>query len=189
MQWNRSNTIGLAKNSCSFCQGHGMRVQYRVKQSPCGCVLRSVFRTCLRRFRECAVSESLAGTVSWDYFPRGGRRVISRKKEEFMADFYLISRRELNEFESRVLRFYFLLGADWRLCTRRLGVDRGTFFHTVYRIEEKLGRAFAETEPYALFPLSDYFGSYVRHNRATTAFLPDPSGAKAALRVPMLLSA
>jgi hypothetical protein len=135
------------------------------------------------------VSESLAGTVSWDYFPRGGRRVISRKREEFMADFCLIARRTLNEFESRVLRYYFLLGADWKLCSRRLGVDRGTFFHSVYRIEEKLGRAFAETEPYALFPLSDYFGGFVRHNRATSALIPDPSGEQDALRVPMLLSA
>src|SRR5262249_25088732 len=127
MQWNRSNTMGLAKNSCSYCHGHGMRVQYKFKMSPCSCVFRSVFRTCLRRFRECAVSESYASTVTWDYFPAGGRRVMSRKKEEFMADFSLIAQRTLNEFEQKVLRFYFLLGADWKLCTRRLKVDRGNF--------------------------------------------------------------
>src|SRR5947207_2025801 len=72
MQWNRSNTIGLAKNTCSFCHGHGMRVQYKIKQSPCGCVFRSVFRACLRRFRECAISESYASTVTWDYYAAGG---------------------------------------------------------------------------------------------------------------------
>ena len=37
-------------------------------------------------------------------------------------------------------------------------MDRGTFFHSVYRIEHKLGRVFAELEPYALFPLDEYFG-------------------------------
>jgi len=188
MQWNRSNTIGLAKNTCSYCHGHGMRVQYKTKQSPCGCVFRSVFRACLRRFRECALSESYASTVTWDYYASGGRRVMSRKKEEFMADFCLIARRILSEFDHRVFRYYFLLGADWRLCSRQLKTDRGTLFHAVYRIEEKLGRAFAETEPYALFPLDDYFGGPIRHLQ-TRALICDPIAEREALRVPMLLSA
>ena len=188
MQWNRSNTIGLAKNSCSYCHGHGMRVQYKVKQSPCGCVFRSVFRACLRRFRECAISANYASTVTWDYYAAGGRRVMSRKKEEFMADFCLIANRTLNEMENRVLRFYFLLGADWKMCARRLQIDRGNFFHMVYRVEEKLGRAFAETEPYALFPLDDYFGGPIRRGQAK-AFISDPVADREALRVPMLLSA
>jgi len=63
----------------------------------------------------------------------------------------------LNEEEYRLFRYHFLLGADWKLCTRKLGVDRGNFFHSVYRIEQKLGRMFRELEPYPLFPLDDYF--------------------------------
>lgn len=113
---------------------------------------------------------------------------MSRKKEEFMADFCLIAKRTLNDLESRVFRYHFLLGADWRLCTRQLKIDRGTFFHVVYRIEEKLGRAFAETEPYALFPLDDYFGGPVRQ-MPTRAFIADPRREREALRVPLLLSA
>jgi hypothetical protein len=165
-----------------------MRLQYKVKQSPCGCVFRSVFRACLRRFRECAISESFASTVSWDYFAAGGRRVMSRKKEEYLADFCLIARRTLTPFEDRVLHYYYLLGADWKLCARQMKIDRGTFFHTIYRIEEKLGRAFVETEPYALFPLDDYFGTPIRKGPAT-AFIADPVAERNALRVPMLLSA
>jgi len=188
MHWNRSNTMALAKNSCSFCHGHGMRVQYKVKQSPCGCVFRSVFRACLRRFRECAVTESYTSTVTWDYFAAGGRRVLSRKKEEFMADFCLIAQRTLGEFEYRVLRYYFLLGADWGLCARRMKVDRGTFFHMIYRIEEKLGRASVETEPYALFPLDDYFGGATRR-AGGTSYIADPAAEREILRIPMLLSA
>jgi hypothetical protein len=69
-----------------------------------------------------------------------------------------------------------------------LKIDRGTFFHTVYRVEEKLGRAFAETEPYALYPLDDYFGGTVRMGQAK-AFISDPVKERAALKVPMLLSA
>jgi hypothetical protein len=74
-----------------------------------------------------------------------------------MADFCLVARRSLTEEEHRLFRFYFLLGADWNLCSRRLGMDRATFFHSVYRIEQKLGRVFRELEPYALFPVDEYF--------------------------------
>jgi hypothetical protein len=56
-----------------------------------------------------------------------------------------------------LFRFHFLLGADWKLCSRQLGIDRGNFFHAIYRIEQKLGRVFRELEPYPLFPLDDYF--------------------------------
>jgi hypothetical protein len=37
-------------------------------------------------------------------------------------------------------------------------MDRGSFFHEVYRIEQKLGRIYRELEPYALYPLDEYFG-------------------------------
>jgi hypothetical protein len=88
---------------------------------------------------------------------REGRLTWGRKDEEYLADFCLVSRRALDELEYNVFKFHFLLGADWRLCTRRLNLDRGNFFHTVYRIEQKLGRVFRELEPYGLFPLDEYF--------------------------------
>jgi hypothetical protein len=43
-----------------------------------------------------------------------------------------------------------------------LRLNRGEFFHMTYRVEQKLGRAFAETRPYSLFPLGEYFHSVVR---------------------------
>jgi hypothetical protein len=79
------------------------------------------------------------------------------KNEEYIADFCLVSRRTLNEVEYRIFKFHFLLGADWKLCCRKLNIDRGDFFHHVYRIQQKLGRTFREVEPYALFPLDEYF--------------------------------
>ncbi len=63
----------------------------------------------------------------------------------------------LTEPENRIFKYHFLLGADWKLCCARLGMDRGNFFHAVYRIEQKLGRVFRELEPYSLFPVDDYF--------------------------------
>lgn len=42
-------------------------------------------------------------------------------------------------------------------------MDRGSFFHDVYRIEQKLGKTFRELEPYALFPLDEYFNGTGRN--------------------------
>ena len=135
MQWDRSNTIALATETCKYCTGNGTRVVYKTKDSPCNCVFRAIFRACMRRFRDCAASGTHFGTVSWEYCGGpGGRRVYSRKREEYMADFCLVSRRVLDDEDHRLFRFYFLLGADWQLCARRLKMDRGTFFHAIYRI-------------------------------------------------------
>jgi hypothetical protein len=101
-------------------------------------------------------------TVSWDHLGgRDGRRSYSRKKEEYAADFCLVTRRVLTEPEYTLFRYHFLLGADWRLCCRQLKIDRGTFFHEVYRIEQLLGRRFADLKPYALYPVSEYFAGVI----------------------------
>ena len=78
-----------------------------------------------------------------------------------MADFCLVSRRTLDDLEHQVFKYHFLLGAGWKLCCTRLNIDRGTFFYRIYRIEQKLGRIFCELEPYALYPLNEYFGAVV----------------------------
>ncbi|MGI8741740.1 MAG: hypothetical protein ACR2NN_04055 [Bryobacteraceae bacterium] len=38
-----------------------------------------------------------------------------------------------------------------------MNIDRGAFFHNVYRLQQKLGRVFRELQPYALYPLNEYF--------------------------------
>jgi hypothetical protein len=118
--------------------------------------------------------------ISLEFIPGGERNLTwGRKDEEYMADFILVSRRTLEEFEFRVFRFHFLLGADWKLCCRRLNIDRGNFFHAVYRIQQKLGRVFRELEPYGLFPVDEYFHGPVRTQ-------PRPSGRPGAevIRIP-----
>ena len=163
MQWNRSNAIGLSKTSCLQCHGLGVRIVHKTKEAPCNCVFRAAFRACYNRFREYVTQGVGASTVSLDFCRgRDGRRTYSRKREEYMADFCLVSRRFLDESEYQVFRFHFLLGADWRLCCRRLKTDRGAFFHVVYRIEQKLGRVFAQLEPYSLYPPNEYFAGLIR---------------------------
>ena len=185
MQWDRSNTIGMATESCKYCEGNGTRVVYKTKASPCNCV----FRACLKRFRDCVSNGTPFGTVSWEFCGgAGGRRVYSRKQEEYMADFCLVSRRVLDEEDHRLFRYYFLLGADWQLCARQLKMDRGNFFHAIYRIERTLGRAFSEIKPYPLYPLDEYFGGTVRKN-AGRALEAVPARTRQPLRVPVRLIA
>ena len=158
MEWTRSETIALAKNCCTQCHGLGLRPGRSGRPSPCNCVLRGIFRACYARFRHCASKEKYMSRISLDFIP-GRERSFSwgRKDEEYMADFVLVTRRTLNAPDFKVFTYHYLLGADWSLCCRKLKLDRGNFFHTIYRIEQNLGRVFRELEPYSLFPLEDYF--------------------------------
>jgi len=158
MEWSRSDTLALARQSCAHCHGLGLRINSRGQSGPCNCVLRAIFRACYARFRYCVTKEKHMSRTSPELIPgREGKLVWGRKDEEYVADFCLVSRRHLTDFEYKIFKYHFLLGADWKLCTRKLGIDRGNFFHAVYRIEQKLGRVFRELEPYGLFPIDEYF--------------------------------
>jgi len=180
--WNRSETIAIAKESCAHCRGLGLRARHtdrNIDDMPCNCVLREIFRCCYSRFRSCARKEKQMSQARLEFIDGQSRRQVwGRKDEEYMADFCLVSKRFLDEFEYKVFRFHFLLGADWRLCCRRLNMDKGLFFHAVYRIEQKLGRAFRELKPYPLFPLDEYFGLVVKSRRRVKAInvvqMPEP---------------
>lgn len=163
MKWTRSETLALAMHHCTHCHGSGLRLAKKGALAPCNCVLRAIFRACYSRFVTCATQERHLSRITMEpQRGRPGRVTWGRKDEEYIADFCLISRRTLDEFEYKLFRYHFLLGADWRLCTRRLGIERGNFFHAVYRIEQKLGRVFRELEPYSLYPLDEYFHGTVR---------------------------
>ena len=156
--WSSSEAVGLAKEGCTHCLGMGLRRGGRTEKSPCSCVLRKIFRSCYAKFRYCASKEKHIGRVSLEPMKGSdGNFCWGMKDEEYMADFCLVSKRALEDVEYQIFRFHFLLGADWKLCARRLGMDRGNFYHAVYRIEQKLGRTFRELEPYPLFPLDEYF--------------------------------
>jgi len=146
--------------ACSLCHGDGIRTVHNNREVVCNCVYRAAFRACLNRFRECVLSSTVSSPVEIEACNgRDTHRRYCRKREEYMADFTLLARRVLTPLEHRVFRIHFLLGADWKLCTRQMNVDRGTFFHFVYLVEQKMGRAVREVEPYALYPLDEYFSN------------------------------
>ncbi len=113
--------------------------------------------------------------------------MYDRKYEEYAADFILIAKRTLTEEEYRLFKFHYLLGADWKLCRARLKMDRGRFFHGVYRIQQKLGRAFRETEPYGIFPVYAYFEEERREARPLAEITQD-DGKGARREAPRIVS-
>ena len=162
MEWTRYAVFSLARLSCTMCNGEGEKQGKRDEIVPCPCVLRAVFRACYARFRICVQKEKYMSRVSFDHFGGRERRLMwCRKDEEYVADFHLVSRRVLDPFHYRIFSYHFLLGADWKLCCRRLKMDRGRFFHTIYRVQEMLGRVFYELEPYALYPPRNYFATRI----------------------------
>ena len=181
MEWNRSETLVLASVKCKHCKGTGLKKQDEGPDQPCNCVLRAIFRGCYRRFVECACTVSLevAATqqtgAGW-----------SRKNEEYLADFELVMRRVLTEEERKVFRYHYVLGADSMLCCRKMRMQKGEFFHTLYRMQHKLGRAFRETEPYALFPTDEYFSPLMRGRTQANVIPMKPAGrALSGAQVPL----
>jgi hypothetical protein len=170
MEWNRSETLALSSAKCKHCRGTGLHVKAGVPDEPCNCVLRGIFRACFKRFIECASMVSAELSVTQE-----GGGGWGRKNEEYVADFELIMRRTLTPEEQKLFRYHCLLGADARLCCRKFGIEKGSFFHTLYRIQHKLGQAFRETEPYPLYPVDEYFVTVIRDRTAPKVIeMPKP---------------
>ena len=188
MKWTRTETMPLSRVRCAYCAGTGLQKLAKGDEGPCNCVLRAIFRACYRRFLECSGRNPYGVRLS----PERGSTLCrsggwGRKEEEYVADFCLVAKRTLTPEEYRVFVAHFLLGGDYRICCRKWKMDRGTFFHMIYRIQRKLGRAFRETEPYPLFPMSDYFAGPQRvHSGIVT--MP-PQTAKQAELTDLRLSA
>ena len=161
--WDREMCLALAKTSCAYCHGLGSTTVYGRYETLCRCVLRKVFRLCLLKYRELQCGYGSMHSVRYDLVPAkntGNRAMYSRPKQEFVADFEIIAKRifAASSKEYQVFQLYFLAGQDWKVCTRVVGIDRGNFFHMVYKVEECLGRAYFEVRPHSLYPTADYFG-------------------------------
>ncbi len=171
-KWAWSRNLALARQGGAICGGSGRRRAPRARVL-CNCTYREIFRTCLRRFRYCSQTERFA-RVSLTHFLAGRSSVAAygRPEQEYCADFFLVARRSLGPLEWDVFRAHILLGADWRVCCVHLRIERGAFFHAVYRIEQRLGRVFEGLKPYALFPPDEYFSSYRRVGTTSVAAQP-----------------
>jgi hypothetical protein len=120
-----------------------------------------VFRRCLGAYR------------SFQFSPKETRLSVghnvtaySMPAAEYIADFELATRRALTGADAAIMEFHFYGGLPWRECLSGLSIDRGQFFHSVYRIEQKLGRRFL----LSLYPLPRYFTSSASHTTRHRAF-------------------
>ena len=59
-------------------------------------------------------------------------------------------------------------------------MERGNFFHSVYRIQQQLGLAFLTTKPYAIWPVAEYF-SGLQHLEGAPKVVSGGTGRRAAL--------
>ena len=120
----------------------------------------------------CVIKEKHVSRVSLEAnLGQTRRSTWGLKDEEYTADFCLVSQRTLSLREHKLFRYHYLLGADWKICCKHLKMERGEFFHEIYRIEQKLGRTFRELEPHALFPVDEYFNGTGRYERQTAAMM------------------
>lgn len=157
---------------CEYCHGLGW-----FSGEPCGCVYRAVFRSVMSMYFLIGDYPALSKghripSLHPHYATADGPRressrrafhavfATGRKGEEFRVDVEIVARRVLDEREYSVFQQHVLRGLQWMECVRRIpGLIRGTFFHAVYRVQEKLGREFMSMKPYHLYPISDYFAS------------------------------
>ena len=160
----RGRALALATPACRICLGAGL-VVLRNKERYCGCVLRCISRQCIGKYNDYQerprwTSRACLDMTRWTRTPK--RWTWGRPDEEYCADLYLIARRTLSGWEWNLFRWHLLAQMTWQECCPRLRIDRGNFFHAVYRVEAKLGLAFLETRPYAIYPFAEYFGAVQR---------------------------
>lgn len=159
MEWNKRDLGFLARSNCPLCKGEGCSPSNQRGIRPCGCSLKGIFRACYARFRDCVNDGRALSRVSFDRSPTGrsNRGMWGLKREEYKADFELVARRSLTQAEHRLFRFHHILGASAPMCAKRLGISTLAATKAIQRIEARLGVAFVTLEPYALYPLYDYF--------------------------------
>jgi hypothetical protein len=165
--------VALSVPSCRRCGGLGA-IRRRGGSQTCACVLRRVFRACLTSYRHCKASMGSAGAVQYERVGHAQGRcaiVASFKRAEYAADFILLSRRVLayRPVELAVFEAYHLDELEWLVAVPRVNrllrmarpLNRGSFFHAVYRAEGLLGAAIVDSRPYSLFPPRDYFSGFI----------------------------
>jgi hypothetical protein len=116
--------------------------------------------------------------------PHWNQHVWSRDAE-YAADLWLIAKRSLDRRERLIYCEYLLQQQPWTVVGPLTKLNRGQFFHSVYRIESKLGRGLLEA---GIFPPHNYFaGTYHAglYNPADTEGIYRRGGSESEVRLPL----
>lgn len=150
--------IALARTGCARCLGVGWFIGGLSKKAEmvCGCVDRGVCRLVIRAYHFYSDQSGALIRTNLSQFSRPsnrqGGRANGRKAEEFTADVWLCAKRTLTPRQWNIFRRHHIGAEEWH----QFGMDKGTFFHEVYRLEQKLGHVFREQKPFPLFPIDEY---------------------------------
>lgn len=160
-RWLPGELLAMARHGCMVCLGTGARPGWGGHPRACRCVYRRAFRACLKEYRICREGATKWQVTYEKWMDSDGRTTANYglPREEFVADFELLAKRALTAAQQRILKLHIVGEVDSKVCVRLLGMDRGAFFHEVYRIQETLGWVFSELKPHPLFPVSQYFRS------------------------------
>lgn len=133
-QWRRDRIAEVyALTGCKVCNETGRRYG----KGTCHCVLRRACRIAVGKWRSVQ-----------HRFPGRFKEIL------FRCDVEIAAAHVLDALHMQVFRLHFLYYQDWRACCLALGLDKGAFFHAVYRIEGRLGRELLRR---GIFPLEVYF--------------------------------
>jgi len=153
--WDSATLANLAVEGCKNCLGLGRPVSQNPKL-PCRCVTRRVFKRYLGRYHR-------LGWIHGRTFPRctgNGWVTWEMPGADWRADFEMVVRHAISPAgqwrtsskianavaRDEIFTLYHLQEQPWRTCLailaqRGIGIDRGNFFHEVYRVEEIGGQA------------------------------------------------
>jgi len=157
-EWNTHEVLHAATKTCKRCGGCGFH-----QEEICNCVFRNIFEVCHEQFKQSATTAS-TGIVTQGI-------TCSRPTEDFAADFTLVGNRVLADrpLLQQVFQMYFLECDKWTVValrneltlpvflSRRMKINNNLLFRRVFEVKVILGRAFRELQPYALYPLKEYF--------------------------------
>jgi hypothetical protein len=165
--------LALSNSFCRRCGGLGV-VRVRSRHRTCACVFRAAFRECLASYHHCTASMGSGGGVQYERVGHAQGRcaiIASFKRAEYAADFVLLARRALADrpIEWAVFEAYHVAELEWMDAIPRVNqtlhlarpLNRGNFFHAVYRTEEIIGSTLLRTQPYSLYPPRAYFAGFL----------------------------
>ena len=137
---------------CMCCKGTGIcQLKIRVIRI-CNCVYRNIFNIAINFLDN--LNDKILG---YSTFNVDGFATICMSIPEYLliyqADVDLAAKEVLTKNEYIVFKKFLLDGLPWNKVNKLVNLDRGNFFHSVYRIKIKVAKRLIEK---GIFPYSTY---------------------------------
>src|SRR5215831_6787342 len=132
MEGTRSETLALAKHNCTHWHGPGLRLSRTKSLAPCNGVLRAIFRICYDVLSGARGRSRTSAGFPWSLRAASSGPLPGEERTKNSLRIFAWWRAERSAIPSiGSSDTIFFWAPTWKLCTRKLGIDRGTFFHAV----------------------------------------------------------